>query len=335
MIKLIEADEKYLEQYKEAYILSLQKIEEGLIKKHDLIFMNPDEIDIIQRMKDNRDKSKLKPTYVPSYDYFAVDEDKFIGVIHIRIDLTPALLQYGGNIGYGVNPKYWKQGYGTEILKLGLIKAQELIKSGKVLITCDVDNIGSYKIIEKNGGKLEGIVENTDKDETFMTRRYWINLKKKYDRTSEYCFVPYSDEYYDFVYEVKKNAYKKYVEECWGTWNEVEQKEYFEKFINAYKNSSYIIKVGDTAIGFYNDEELEDGSYEVGNICIIPEYQGQGIGTDILKRKLEEHKEQDIRIRFFKQNPVGALYEKLGFSLSGETEFHYQMIKPRQNVLKK
>ena len=135
--------------------------------------------------------------------------------------------------------------------------------------------------------------------------------------------------------EVKKNAYKKYVEECWGTWNEVEQKEYFEKFINAYKNSSYIIKVGDTAIGFYNDEELEDGSYEVGNICIIPEYQGQGIGTDILKRKLEEHKEQDIRIRFFKQNPVGALYEKLGFSLSGETEFHYQMIKPRQNVLKK
>ena len=30
----------------------------------------------------------------------------------------------------------------------------------------------------------------------------------------------YTDDYYDFVYEVKKNAYKKYVEECWGTWNE-------------------------------------------------------------------------------------------------------------------
>lgn len=25
----------------------------------------------------------------------------------------------------------------------------------------------------------------------------------------------YNDSYYEFVYNVKKNAYKKYVEECW------------------------------------------------------------------------------------------------------------------------
>lgn len=146
----------------------------------------------------------------------------------------------------------------------------------------------------------------------------------------EYNLEAYTDEYYDFVYEVKKNAYRKYVEECWGEWDEAAQREYFEKFINAYKNSAYIIKVGDTAIGFYNDEELEDGSYEVGNICIKPEYQGNGIGTQILKAKIEEHKGQDIRIQYFKQNPVGSLYERLGFVLCGETEFHYQMIKSKQ-----
>ena len=39
--------------------------------------------------------------------------------------------------------------------------------------------------------------------------------------------VPYTDDDYDFVYEVKKNAYKKYVEECWGSWNEEEQQKYF------------------------------------------------------------------------------------------------------------
>ena len=44
----------------------------------------------------------------------------------------------------------------------------------------------------------------------------------------------YTDDYYDFVYKVKKNAYKKYVEECWGTWNEEDQKEYFKNFINTY-----------------------------------------------------------------------------------------------------
>ncbi len=142
--------------------------------------------------------------------------------------------------------------------------------------------------------------------------------------------VPYTDEYYDFVYEVKKNAYKKYVEECWGKWDEEAQKEYFKKFIEIYKNSAYIIKVDEQDVGFYNDEELEDGSYEVGNICIKPEFQGKGLGTMILKNKLEEHKNQYIRIQFFKQNPVGKLYERLGFVPNGETEFHYQMIKPKQ-----
>ena len=175
MLKLIEANEKHLSEYKEAYLLSLDKINEGQIKRHDLIFMNPDEVNIIQRMKDNRDKTKLKPTYVPSYDYFAVDGEKLIGVIHIRISLTPALLNYGGHIGYGINPKYWRQGYGTQLLKLGLEKAKDLILDNRILITCDDDNIGSFKIIEKNGGVLENKVINTDEDETFLTRRYWIN----------------------------------------------------------------------------------------------------------------------------------------------------------------
>lgn len=174
MLKLIEADEKYLDQYKEAYLESLQQIKLGTMKKHVLMFMNPDEINIVQRMKDNKDKTKLKPTYVPQYDYFAVDKDKLIGVIHIRVSLTPALMNYGGHIGYGVNPKYWQQGYGKQILKLGLEQYKNLIKEDNILITCDDDNIGSCKIIESNGGKLENKVENEDCDETFLTRRYWI-----------------------------------------------------------------------------------------------------------------------------------------------------------------
>lgn len=176
MIKLIDGDEKFLDGYKEAYDLSLNKIKEGVIKQHDLMFVNIDEVDIIQVMKDNRDRTKLKPTYVPSYDYFIVDDEKFIGRINIRIELTPSLLQYGGNIGYGINPKYWRQGYGTIALKLGLEKAKELGLKDKILVTCDDDNIGSYKIIEKNGGILENKIVNTDGNEAFITRRYWIKI---------------------------------------------------------------------------------------------------------------------------------------------------------------
>ena len=86
---------------------------------------------------------------------------------------------------------------------------------------------------------------------------------------------------YDFVYEVKKNAYKKYVEECWGSWIEEDQRNYFKDFIVQVKENAYIIQLNGKDIGFYNGETLEDGSYEIGNICIIPEYQGRGIGTEI------------------------------------------------------
>lgn len=196
--------------------------------------------------------------------------------------------------------------------------------------------------------KQKGDITQEDVNEAYKTlsdleNRYANNMVELIKLTNyllsrfkgKIILEPYTDEYYDFVYEVKKNAYLKYVEECFGNWNEEDQKEYFKKFINTYKENSYIIKILDKAIGFYNDEELDDGSYEVGNICIIPEYQGKGIGTGILKNKLEEHKNQDIKIQFFKQNPVGELYKRLGFIPNGETQFHYQMIKPKQNIIKK
>ena len=65
-------------------------------------------------------------------------------------------------------------GYGKKVLKLGLEQCKNLIEDEKILITCDDDNIGSYKIIESNGGILENKVENEDGGEKFLTRRYWI-----------------------------------------------------------------------------------------------------------------------------------------------------------------
>lgn len=141
-----------------------------------------------------------------------------------------------------------------------------------------------------------------------------------------YKLVPITEEDYNFIYNLKKNAYIKYVQEIWG-WNEEIQKEYFEKFIETYKDNTYLIKLKNQVIGFYNDEFLENGDYEIGNICIIPEYQGKGIGTRILRDFLEINKDKNIHIQYFKQNPVGNLYARLGFVPNGETNYHYQMIK--------
>ena len=147
-----------------------------------------------------------------------------------------------------------------------------------------------------------------------------------------YRLKKYSDDYYNYVYEVKKEAYKKYVEENFGEWNEDVQKEYFDKFINNVKENAYIIQYDNNDIGFYNGEILGNGDYEIGNICIIPEYQGKGIGTKILEDIIKENKERNIKIQYLKQNPVGKLYERLGFVLVGQTEYHYQMERKKIKV---
>ena len=60
---------------------------------------------------------------------------------------------------------------------------------------------------------------------------------------------------------------------------------------------------------------------------VKPEYQGKGIGSNILKDIIEKNKERHIKIQYFKQNSVGKLYQRLGFILVGETKYHYQMEK--------
>ena len=46
--------------------------------------------------------------------------------------------------------------------------------AGRVLVTCDDDNVGSIRTIEKNGGVLENVVSGQGLDKA--KRRYWIDL---------------------------------------------------------------------------------------------------------------------------------------------------------------
>ena len=90
----------------------------------------------------------------------------------MRHDLTEYLLNYGGHIGYSIRPSARLKGYGTEGLKLGLKEAKNLGIS-KVLITCNIKNMGSSKVIENCGGVLENIVTCPKGN---VIKRYWINI---------------------------------------------------------------------------------------------------------------------------------------------------------------
>ncbi len=55
---------------------------------------------------------------VPSTTYWLYADEKPVGFGSIRHFLTDALRKAGGNIGYGIAPKYREKGYGKKILGL-------------------------------------------------------------------------------------------------------------------------------------------------------------------------------------------------------------------------
>ncbi|MBN1969310.1 MAG: GNAT family N-acetyltransferase [Candidatus Delongbacteria bacterium] len=104
--------------------------------------------------------------------WFFID-DKMVGSSRLRPILNEDFEFEGGHIGYDVRPSLRKSGIGTEILKLTLKKAAEYGLS-EVIITCDDENVGSYKIIENNGGVL--INKAVSKRDGKLIRRYKVVL---------------------------------------------------------------------------------------------------------------------------------------------------------------
>ena len=109
---------------------------------------------------------------VPSHLFFLIDSinQKILWAIQIRHHINhPNLIENWGHIGYWVRPSERGKGYATEMLKLSLEKAKELWLE-KILLTCDDDNIGSWTVIEANGG----IFERFTQQDWIKVRRYWI-----------------------------------------------------------------------------------------------------------------------------------------------------------------
>ena len=111
-----------------------------------------------------------------SFHYWAIDNGRFIGEFQLRTDFSEKVMMEIGSIGYAVKVSEQGKGYGTEILRLGLLLAKEH-EMRKVLLTINDRNIVSIHICEKMGGILQDTIEAyNDAEGHHLLRRYWIIL---------------------------------------------------------------------------------------------------------------------------------------------------------------
>ena len=120
---------------------------------------------------------------VPARTYFLVREsdNKIVGMINIRLTLNENLKKLGGHIGYGIRPTERRKGYNKINLYLGLEIAKKL-NIENVLLTIDIDNIGSIKTVEALGGVLENKINDNGK----VICRYFINTEESLNKNKEY-----------------------------------------------------------------------------------------------------------------------------------------------------
>ena len=156
--------------YKDSLIEAIKEFE----AKGENIYLHakkPDEDfnKLLLKIHEREEGINLPADRVPQTELWLIENGEFIGWTKIRHRLNENLLLQGGHIGYSIRPSKRNQGYGTKILELALSVAKNL-GIEKILITCDDDNVGSAKIIEKNDGVLENKIQHEGK----LKRRYWV-----------------------------------------------------------------------------------------------------------------------------------------------------------------
>jgi len=128
----------------------------------------------IERLRD-AERAEESQGIVPCTYFWITEGPRYVGAIAFRHYLTPALLNSGGHIGYGIRPSDRGRGAASWALKELCSRLQPREQPDRVLLTCDDTNVASAKTIERAGGLLE---DTRMDDDGRLFRRYWIEINR-------------------------------------------------------------------------------------------------------------------------------------------------------------
>ena len=128
----------------------------------------------------------------------------------------------------------------------------------------------------------------------------------------------------EFVFAVKKAAFREYVEQIWG-WDDTYQKELHDRRFAS--QDLRIIQFNGTDVGFLSTSSTPD-TLKVDQIYILPEYQGRGIGAACMRDIIDDAslEQKPVTLQVLKINTrATAFYQRLGFTIVDENATHFQM----------
>jgi GNAT superfamily N-acetyltransferase len=138
--------------------------------------------------------------------------------------------------------------------------------------------------------------------------------------------LPHSEHALEFSFAAKKEALGPHVCARWP-WDEAYQ---FEVHHARFSEKPFFSILQDgNAVGTLSWMVRSDYA-RLGEFYLFNAYQGQGLGTRILRHVLAQADMQQlpVRLEFLKWNPVGRLYLRHGFRPTHETDTHVFLERP-------
>jgi len=173
VLGLVDPDEKYREEFVAAEREFAEAGGERIFDRYQTLIS--DFAAYVQHLLADQGQPPTHPGRVPASVLWLVDDGAYLGRVNLRHRLNQKLRRLGGHIGYEIRPSRRGRGYGNLALSLALERARGL-NLRRVLLVCADDNDASRRIIEANGGVLEGVFRVRERSE--LLRRYWIDLRR-------------------------------------------------------------------------------------------------------------------------------------------------------------
>lgn len=141
----------------------------------------------------------------------------------------------------------------------------------------------------------------------------------------EFVLRPATAADYQWLWRLKRETMRGYVEQTWGGWDDVAQEDFFRR---SYKpHYVQLVMLGRERAGLLHVER-EAGAIFLANIQIHPDYQNHGLGTAVIRSLLQSAQSLrlPVRLQVLKVNTAAQrLYIRLGFETTGTTSSHRLM----------
>ncbi|MCR5101579.1 MAG: GNAT family N-acetyltransferase [Butyrivibrio sp.] len=147
------------------YITNTPEEENGFTNPYSGIDFETFKNKIIPRYIDYDNEINMDENHVPQTEFFLWEDEKIVGLFHVRHYLNDFLAAGAGHIGYGIRKEYRGKGYATEGLKLAIEELKKLIREDKIYMSVNKDNPASLKVQKNNGAYIVG-----ENDTEFFTR---------------------------------------------------------------------------------------------------------------------------------------------------------------------